>query len=129
VNEKRLAMIATSATGGSMMFAILGLFVLFGAVFIAAGEYDWLASGFVWWGVAWFVTYVVSIYALATLSGKSRRRRLASWGFSTAFHAAMILYFALALDWGTAAVIFLAPETATALVSAAGLGIAVRANT
>ena len=112
-----------------MMFAILGLFFLFGAVFIAAGEYDWLASGFVWWGVAWFVTYVVSIYALATLSGKSRRRRLASWGFSTAFHAAMILYFALALDWGTAAVIFLAPETATALVSAAGLGIAVRANT
>ena len=92
-----------------MMFAILGLFFLFGAVFIAAGEYDWLASGFVWWGVAWFVTYVVSIYALATLSGKSRRRRLASWGFSTAFHAAMILYFALALDWGTAAVIFLAP--------------------
>ena len=127
MTEKRLAMFAGSATGASMMFGILGLFVLFGVVFVAAGEYEWLASGFVWWGLAWFVTYVFSLYALATLAGKSRRRRLASWGFSTAFHVAMVLYFALALDWGTAALIFLAPETATALLSVVGLGIAVRA--
>jgi len=110
-----------------MMFGILGLFVLFGVVFVAAGEYEWLASGFVWWGLAWFVTYVLSLYALATLPGKSRHRRLASWDFSTAFHVAMVLYFALALDWGPAALIFLAPETATALVSVVGLGMAVRA--
>ena len=129
MSEKRFAMLAASAAGGSMMFTILGLFVLFSAVFIAAGEHEWFASPLVSWGVAWFVAYIASLYALATLPGKSRRRRLVSWSFSVAFHAAMVLYFAIALDWGTAALIFLAPEVAAGVLSGVGLSMAARAET
>lgn len=74
-----------------------------------------------------FGAYVVSVYALATLPGKSRRRRLASWAFSAAFHATVVTYVAVGLRWGfEAAIIVLMPEVATLLLSIGGLRLAGR---
>lgn len=128
MTEQRLATWAASVAGASIVFICLGLLLLFGAVFVSAGDYHFLRLWFFWLCVAWFAVYVMSIYALMTLPGKGRQRRLVSWGFATLVHAAIVIYFVLVQGFGSAGFILFGPETIAALLSLAGFTMATRAD-
>jgi len=128
MSEQSLAGWAASVAGASIVFICLGLLVLFGAVFASAGDYQFFRFSFFWLCLAWFAVYVASIYALITLPGKGRQRRLASWGFATVVHAAIVIYFAFVQGFGSGAFILFGPETIAALLSLAGFTKATRAG-
>ncbi|MFQ5990747.1 MAG: hypothetical protein ACE5K9_12615 [Candidatus Methylomirabilales bacterium] len=126
MNEKRLSSLAVGFLSGSMLFAMLGLLMIFGAASVAAGDGDVISSPLFWKGTALFAAYALSLYAVASVPGKSRRRRLISWAFSVVFHGAVIAYVAVELEFGFLVALPLMAEVAAVLLSVAGLTLAVR---
>lgn len=128
MNENRLSMLTVSAAGASIVFALLGLLMIFG-ISSAGGEHDIISSPLFWKGTALFGAYAGALYAVATLPGKSRRRRLVSWAFSAAFHAAVVAYAALVMASGiVGAAVLLMPEIAVVVLSLGGLSLAAMAS-
>lgn len=128
MNEKRLSLFTVSVGSASIVFALLGLLMIFGTV-SAAGEHNLISSPLFWKGAALFGAYAVALYAVATLPGKSRRRRLVSWAFSATFHAAVVAYVAVVMAWGfVAAAVLLMPEVAAMVLSLGGLSLAAMAS-
>ena len=65
--------------------------------------------------------YLISIYLVATISGKSPQRRLLSWLYSVLFHLSLLLYLAFLTELGIAALVVGIVETLILVLSVIGL--------
>ena len=128
INEKTLSALATSAISGSFAFALLAFVMILGLPAIAAWDKGIIASSWFLWGAILFASYCLSWYAVASVPGKSRARKLLSWGFAAALHAFVIAYVAIAWRWGLAVAILFMSEIAAVLLCVTGLIFALKAH-
>lgn len=120
--EEKIAKTALSIIGSSYLIAILLLILLlFSGTSIASGDFSSLINPFMLKAYLIAVLYVSSIIVLATLSGKSTNRRLASWLYSIVFHAGLLFYLGLATKLGFAILIIGFIEVIVTILSIAGL--------
>lgn len=112
MNEGFVSKLAFWATASAMtLVGLVFLFVVF-VMLAVTGEFTGRSLG----ALAGFVSYGVPLWLLSTLPGQERSRRLASWGFSAAFHVMAVGVGVLVLGLGASAVIFMIPQlTATVL--------------
>lgn len=124
--EERLANWITRLVGGSyVLLAIFAALVIL-AIDLSRGDYDILYSPTTAKFTVVGVLYIVSLYFVATLVGKSIKRRIYSWLFSVVFHAGLLVYIGIALELGGVAMIVGMPETVILLLSSVGLILSVR---
>ncbi|WP_163341172.1 hypothetical protein [Desulfopila sp. IMCC35008] len=90
--EEKISKIATSIVGGSFFISAFFLFLIFGSGALANEGIGLLFNPFVVKILIIVVLYATSIYFLATLPNKSRKRRLFSWCYSIVFHSVFLLY-------------------------------------
>lgn len=119
--EVKLAKIATAIVSGSYLAAGLLILLLFGLSAIALGRIEVVTNPFM--AKVFFISglYIVSVVLLATLPGKSVKRRAISWVYSIVFHSGFILYLAVFYEFGAVTLIFGIVETTILILSLLGL--------
>jgi hypothetical protein len=128
ISEKTLSALASSAISGSFAFALLAFVMILGLPAIVAWDKGIVASSWFQWGAILFASYCLSLYAVASVPGKSRGRKLLSWGFAAALHAFVIAYAAIVWRGGLAVAILLLSEIAAVLLCVTGLIFALNAH-
>jgi len=121
--EERLARAAASIVGGSYLAIGLLMLVAYALSLVASGEMYRLANAFMLKVLLTAILYAASVTLLATLPGKSARRRLASWLYSAVFHAGLLLYVGVLGNFGSGMLLLCAAEVITLALSVAGLGL------
>lgn len=112
MNERFLSKLAFWATASAM--TLVGLVLLFTIFVMVAvtGEFTGRSLG----ALAGFVGYGVALWLLSTLPGQERSRRLASWGFSAAFHVVAVGVGVLVMGLRADAAIFMIPQLAATVL-------------
>ena len=117
--EEKIAKWTSGLLGGSyIVFALI--FLSFMAVpKLLSGEI--LDDPFFLKALVIAVMYIISIYLVATLPGKTKRRRVVSWCISIGFHSSLLIYLGVFNEWGTTIFIIGMVETIILLLSTIGL--------
>ena len=121
--EEKIADRIGDVVTGSYIFPVLSIGIIIGASFVMNGRSsDLLTSTAAIWSSIFFL-YVLSLYLIITIPGKTRRRRLISWTTSAIFHFSLLLYLAIYLGAGWAALIFGIPEAIISALSIIGFAL------
>lgn len=121
MNERLLSKLAFWATASAM--SLVGLVLLF-VVFVmlaVTGEFTGRSLG----ALVGFVGYGVPLWLLSSLADQERSRRLASWGFSAAFHVVAVGVGVLVLGLRAEAVVFMVPQLTATILCLVGLILSV----
>ena len=123
--EKFLSKAITIVVSGSM-FLIGGIFILaFGIAKIIEGDWASILSMYTLKVVVIATLYIISIYLVANLPGKSVRQRIICWVYSMVFHGGLLIYVGVASDLGGSVVAIGLAEALIVLLSAIGMLCAV----
>jgi hypothetical protein len=121
--EEKLAKLSSGIVGGS--------FIVIGLVFVLLyGIPHLFTSGvtnnlFVVKAIVISIVYIYSVYLVATLPGKSIKRRAYSWSFSIIFHLCLLVYLGVFNNWGNTIIFIGMAETAILVFSILGVGVLV----
>jgi predicted MFS family arabinose efflux permease len=121
MNERLLSKLASWATASAM--SLVGLVLLF-VVFVmlaVTGEFTGRSLG----ALVGFVGSGVPLWLLSSLADQERSRRLASWGFSAAFHVVAVGVGVLVLGLRAEAVVFMVPQLTATILCLVGLILSV----
>jgi len=108
-----------------MIATALFMLLLFGLPMLIAGELDLKNDPFILKVLIIAILYIVSIGLVATLPGKSARRRAFSWCISIIFHACLLIYLGVFNEWGGTIFVIGIVETVILAFSILGLGLLV----
>lgn len=124
--EESIAKWTSRVVGGSYIVFALIVLSLMAIPKVVSGEI--MDDPFLFKALIIAVMYVVSIYFVATLPGKSERRRAASWVASIVFHSGLLIYLGAFNDWGATIFIVGLVETIILILSTIGLGLLIYGN-
>jgi hypothetical protein len=119
--EEKLAKFASSIVGGSTILAGIILLLIFGAPMLINGELNMQKDAFILKIFLVASLYLVSIVLLATLPGKTVKRRSLSWGFSIIFHTGLLFYLGVTNQLGGIVFLLAIVETTILFLSVCGL--------
>jgi uncharacterized membrane protein len=121
--EERIANWISRGVGGS--YIVFALIVLSAMAISKLIDGELLNDPFLLKALLIAILYVVSVVIVATLPGKSVRRRAVSWVTSIVFHLGLLIYLGVTSELGSAIFAVGIVETIILLLSSVGLGVLV----
>ena len=121
--EERIANWISRGVGGS--YIVFALIVLSAMAISKLLDGELFNDPFLIKALIIAILYVASVVIVATLPGKSVKRRAVSWVTSIVFHLGLLIYLGVFNEWGSAIFVVGIVETIILLLSLVGLGVLV----
>lgn len=126
--EEKIENIATSVVGGSIVVMGLVFIGLIGLPLLLSGEVNLTLNSFATKVIIISILYLSSIFLVATIPGKTYRRKVISWVYSIIFHSCLLVYLYKVADFGVAVYVLGIPEIIILSLSVLGVILSIYNN-